>query len=109
MVSSGSGSKLVASKAAAAWSKLTGGNRPNRSTIIRWIKEGTRGHKLRASMIGCRWYVSLESLREFYDVLNADAGADGSGDAAGRAIEKAHAVEAMRAMAGLADGKAVAR
>jgi hypothetical protein len=109
MVSSVSGSKLVASKAAAAWAKLTGGNRPNRSTIIRWIKDGTRGRKLRASMIGGRWYIALESLREFYDFLNADAGAEASGDAAGRAIEKAHAVEAMREMAGMADGKAVAK
>ena len=109
MVSSVSGTKLVASKAAAAWAKMTGGDRPNRATIVRWIAKGVRGHKLRASMIGGRWYIAPESLREFYDGLNADARAQASGDAAGRVIEKAHAVEAMREMAGLADGKAVAR
>ena len=40
-------------------------SRPHINTIRRWVLKGSRGRKLKAQMIGGRWYTTRSALREF--------------------------------------------
>jgi uncharacterized protein YecE (DUF72 family) len=100
--------RLRASKAAALWARLTGGGRPDRATIVRWIRRGVRGIRLKGVMVGGRWCVTETALREFHDRINADAGGDATPDAAFeaaanavRAAEAAASIERLKAIAGV--------
>ena len=52
-------------RAAAYWARVTGAPRPHRGTLIRWATRGVRGRRLRAELLGGRWYTSEAEVDEF--------------------------------------------
>lgn len=52
-------------RAAAYWARVTGAPRPHRGTLIRWATRGVRGRRLRAELLGGRWYTSEPEVDEF--------------------------------------------
>lgn len=52
-------------RAAAYWARVTGAPRPHRGTLIRWATRGVRGRRLRAELLGGRWYTSTVEVDEF--------------------------------------------
>ena len=52
-------------RAAAYWARVTGAPRPHRGTLIRWATRGVRGRRLRAELLGGRWYTSTSEVDEF--------------------------------------------
>jgi len=59
---------LSINEAAKAVGGITGGRSPHQSCIRRWILRGARGHKLAATLVGGRYFVSRIDLIKF---LNA--------------------------------------
>ena len=46
------------------------GHRPHLSTVIRWRTRGSRGIRLDASLIGSRWFTTIEKVRAFVEATN---------------------------------------
>jgi hypothetical protein len=52
-------------RAAAYWARVTGAPRPHRGTLVRWATRGVRGRRLRAELLGGRWYTSTAEVDAF--------------------------------------------
>lgn len=52
-------------RAAAYWARKTGAPRPHRGTLVRWATRGVRGRRLRAELLGGRWYTSEGEVDAF--------------------------------------------
>lgn len=60
---------LPMQKVAALWSEITGAPRPHRGTLIRWAVKGVKGRRLRAELLGGRWYSTPEAVSEFHRLM----------------------------------------
>ncbi len=56
--------------AARWWGCRSGTKKPHRSTLVRWAIRGCRGRRLRAELVGGRWYVTESALLEFHRHIN---------------------------------------
>lgn len=52
-------------RAAAYFARKTGAPRPHRATLVRWATRGVRGRRLRAELLGGRWFTSENEVDEF--------------------------------------------
>jgi hypothetical protein len=66
---------LPMQRVAALWSEMTGAPRPHRSTLIRWVVKGVKGRRLRAELLGGRWYSWPDAVSEFHRAMTTP-GAD---------------------------------
>jgi hypothetical protein len=57
--------RISMQRAAAYWAKVTGAPRPHRGTLVRWATRGVRGRRLRAELLGGRWFTSEAEVDEF--------------------------------------------
>jgi len=57
--------RISMQRAAAYWARVTGAPRPHRGTLVRWATRGVRGRRLRAELLGGRWYTSEGEVDEF--------------------------------------------
>lgn len=58
-------------RAAAYFARVTGAPRPHRATLVRWATRGVRGRRLRAELLGGRWFTSEPEVDEFLRHLTA--------------------------------------
>jgi len=57
--------RLTLPQAAAYVAERNGGARPHYATILRWVKRGVRGYRLKAEPMGYRWFTWDHAIDDF--------------------------------------------